>query len=189
MAIRGLDLAQADASSLGHDRRAQIKDAVDGLMQDLSDHALPAAAADPACGVVLCIAGHSSLDESAAAMLAQLLAGAGIAARVAPSPAVSPAALAALDMTGVAMICLSYLEAEDFAKARDLVRRLRRRHPKTPITVGYWTLTAREAKRRDALGETGADAVVTSLTEAAADIAGTVLAAHPAAADATATAA
>jgi hypothetical protein len=121
-------------------------------------------------------------------MLAQLLAGEGIAARVVASPSVSPAAMAALDITGVAMICLSYLEAEDFAKARYLVRRLRRKRPPTPITVGYWTLGGQEAKRRDALGETGADAVVTSLAEATAHIAAAVRPADPAPAEAAAAA-
>jgi predicted PurR-regulated permease PerM len=199
VAIRGLVLAQADTSSLGHVRRVQIKEAVDGLIDDLSDHALPpvpvtGGAADAVgdretVGEVLCIAGRGSLDEAAAAMLAQLLAGEGVAARVVPSPSVSPAAMAALDITGVAMICLSYLEAEDFAKARYLVRRLRRKRPPTPIVVGYWTLGGQEAKRRDALGETGADAVVTSLAEACAHIAAAVRPADPAPADIAATAA
>jgi predicted PurR-regulated permease PerM len=190
VAIRGLVLAQADTGSLGHVRRVQIKEAVDGLIDDLSDHALPpvTAADEAAGGEVLCIAGRGSLDEAVAAMLAQLLAGEGIAARVVASPSVSPAAMAALDITGVAMICLSYLEAEDFAKARYLVRRLRRKRPPTPITVGYWTLGGQEAKRRDALGETGADAVVTSLAEATAHIAAAVRPADPAPAEAAAAA-
>jgi predicted PurR-regulated permease PerM len=184
VAIRGLVLAQADTGSLGHVRRVQIKEAVDGLIDDLSDHALPpvpaadgvadAAPDGAAGGEVLCIAGRGSLDEAAAAMLAQLLGAEGVAARVVPSLSVSPAAMAALDITGVAMICLSYLEAEDFAKARYLVRRLRRKRPPTPIMVGYWTLAGQEAKRRDALGETGADVVVTSLAEASAHIAAAV---------------
>lgn len=183
VAILGLALAQADAGrgGLDHARRVQIKEDVDDLIDDLSDHAVPAALPEPVSGeppetpaeerTVLCIAGRGSLDESAASMLAQLLIAEGLRARVVPSPAVSVAAMAELDLAGVAMICLSYLEADDFAKARYLVRRLRRKRPPTPITVGFWTLTEDEAKRRDAVTETGADAVVTSLGQAVAHIA------------------
>ena len=182
VAIPGLALAQRDAGSggLDHVRRVQIKNDVDDLIDDLSDHAVTAVPPEPATAdppetaeqrTVLCIAGRGSLDESAAAMLAQLLTAEGLRALVVPSPSVSAAAMAGLELAGVAMICLSYLEADDFTKARYLVRRLRRKRPPTPITVGFWTLTEDEAKRRDAVTESGADAVVTSLAQAVVHIA------------------
>ena len=68
--------------------------------------------------VVLCVAGRGSLDEASAAMLVQLLEKRGIGARVVPSEAVSVANLFRLDVTGVQMACLSYLEPGSFANPR-----------------------------------------------------------------------
>jgi hypothetical protein len=78
-----------------------------------------------------------------------------------------------LDVTGVQMVCLSYLEPGDFTNARYLVRRLRRKLARAPIVVGFWTLSEEEATRRNALQETGASDVVTSLRQAA-DLVSTV---------------
>lgn len=189
VAIRGLALAQLDVNrgALDHARRVRIKEAVDCVIDDLSDHedgsppplddgtaepaALPAALAPDWRGAtVLCIAGRGSLDEAAAAMLAQLLARRGIGARIVPSAAVSPATLPRLDVTGVPMAYLSYLEPGSFANARYLVRRLRRRLPRAMIVGGFWTLTGQEIEARDALAATHADRVVTSLRQAVEQI-------------------
>jgi hypothetical protein len=59
--------------------------------------------------VVLCVAGRGSLDEAAAAMLAQLLAKHGIGARVVPSEAVSVANVMRFDAAGVQMAFLANL--------------------------------------------------------------------------------
>ena len=178
-------LAQRDVNRgvLEHDRRVRIKEAVLGVIDDLSDHAglalpPPAAAGEAAPSAdeigaawhdksVMCIAGRGSLDEAAAAMLGQLLEKLGIAARVVPSEAVAAASIFRLDGMGVQMICLSYLEPGGFTNARYLVRRLRRKLPGVPILAGFWTLSEDEARHRDALRETGADLIVTSLQQAA----------------------
>src|SRR5271163_1702131 len=115
---------------------------------------------------VLCVAGRGSLDEAAAAMLVQLLEKHGIGARVVPSQAVSVANLSRLDVVGVQMAFLSYLEPGSFANPRYLVRRLRRRLPQAAIVDGFWTLTAQEADERNALAATRADLVATSLRQA-----------------------
>lgn len=112
----------------------------------------------------LCVAGRGSLDGVAAAKLVQLLEMHGIAAHVVPSEAVSVANLSRLDVTGVQMACLSYLEPGSFANPRYLVRRLQRRLPRAKI--GFWTLTAQEAEERNALAATRTDLVVTSLRQA-----------------------
>jgi len=83
-----------------------------------------------------------------------------------PSDEVSVANLFRLDVTGVQMACLSYLEPGSFTNARYLVRRLRRRLPQAKIIDGFWTLTAQEAEERDALAATRADCVATSLRQA-----------------------
>jgi hypothetical protein len=99
-------------------------------------------------------------------MLVQLLAKHGIGARVVPSDAVSVTNLPRLDVTGVQMAYLSYLEPGSFTNAHYLVRRLRRRLPRAKIVDGFWTLTPQEAEERDVLAATGADSVVTSLRHA-----------------------
>jgi hypothetical protein len=71
-----------------------------------------------------------------------------------------------LEVTGVRMACLSYLEPGNFTNARYLVRRLRRRLPQAKIVAGFWTLAAQEAEERGALAATRADCVVTSLRQA-----------------------
>ena len=83
-----------------------------------------------------------------------------------PSDEVSVANLFRLDVTGVQMACLSYLEPSSFTNARYLVRRLRRRLPQAKIVDGFWTLTPQEVEQRDALAATRADCVVTSLRQA-----------------------
>jgi hypothetical protein len=179
VAVKGLALAQLDVNrgELDHPRRVRIKEAVDAVIDDLSDHAVPPeddVAASPrevvspewAVPAVLCIAGRGSLDETVAAMFAQLLTKAGLGARVVPNSAVLPANLARLDATGVRVVCLSYLEPGDFADARYLVRRLRRRLPEVKVVAAFWTLSAEDALSRGAIKETTADEVVTSLRQA-----------------------
>ena len=99
---------------------------------------------------VLCVAGRGSLDEASAAMLAQLLQKHGIGARVVPSEAVSVPNLFRLDVTGVQMAFLCYLEPGSFSNPCYLVRRLRRKLPKATIVAGFWTLKKNEIEERNA---------------------------------------
>jgi predicted PurR-regulated permease PerM len=194
VAIKGLALAQLDADrgALDHERCTRIKQAVDVVIDDLSDHtevsppsakenlveievpsqALSEEEIDSAWRrhTVLCIAGRGSLDEAAAAMLEQLLEQRGISGRVVSSEAVSAANIIRLDMMEVNIACLSHLEPSGFTNARYLIRRLRRKLPRVQILVGLWMLSEEDAKRSDALRETGADLVVTSLREAVEEI-------------------
>jgi predicted PurR-regulated permease PerM len=194
VAIKGLALAQLDVNRgvLHHDRRLQIKEAIDGVIDDLSDHdgRAPAGAvvgeAQPdlppriqpqdvsgsAAGQasVMCVAGRGSLDEAAAAMLADLLQKHGIAARVVPSPAVSATSIGRFDAGAAQTICLSYLEPGGFTSARYLARRLRRKLPQAKILLGLWTLGQADGDHGKAIKETGVDVVVTSLGQAVAQI-------------------
>ncbi|HLY45562.1 MAG TPA: AI-2E family transporter [Stellaceae bacterium] len=190
VAIKGLALAQLDVNrgALDHAQRLRIKEAVEWVIDDLSDHddataparaeAATEAASPPAVLApedlapgwrekpVLCVAGRGSLDEAAAAMLAQLLDKRGIGARVVPSVAVSVANVFRLDVAGVQIACLCYLEPGNFTNARYLARRLRRRLPQAPLIAGFWTLAAAELEEREALAATRVDLIVTSLQEA-----------------------
>ena len=190
IAIKGLALAQLDVNRgvLDHDRRVQIKETIDDVIDNLSDHqdAAPGRTADggtvadsaarilspdelaPAWreAPAMCVAGRGSLDEAAAAMLAQLLGKHGIGARVVPSQAVSAANIVRFDAVDAPIVCLSYLEPGGLTSARYLARRLRRKLPRAKILLGLWTLSEGDSERLNALKETGVDLVVTSLRQA-----------------------
>ena len=59
---------------------------------------------------ILCIAGRGALDEAAASMLVRLLGKHGMGGRQVGYGEVSREAIQDLDMTGVAMACVSYLD-------------------------------------------------------------------------------
>ena len=115
---------------------------------------------------VLCIAGRGPLDEAAATILAQLLRKHGLGARVAPYEAVSRGRIRELDLSGVAMICISYLDISGSpAHLRYLLERLHQRAPGTPILVGLWPV-GEKVLTDAALGrELGADIYVSSLRD------------------------
>jgi predicted PurR-regulated permease PerM len=196
VAIGGLTLAQLDVNRgvLGHEHRVLIKEAVDGVIDNLADHPLwpvqkegenggavraPVFSPDELAppwrrSPVLCVAGRGSLDEASAAMLAQLLPKHGIGARVVPSEAVTVPNLFRLDVTGVQMVFLCYLEPGSFSNPHYLARRLRRKLPNATIVAGFWTLKTKEAEEGDALTATGADLVAISLQQAVDQVIGAV---------------
>lgn len=131
---------------------------------------------------VLCIAGRGALDEAAAEMLAQLLRKHGLGARVAPHQAVSRANVESIDTTGVAMVCISYLEISGSpAHLRYLLKRLRQKLPNAPILVGLWPAEDVVLSDERLRAVIGADFYVSSLREA---ITACIRAAHLAAAEA-----
>ena len=84
---------------------------------------------------VLCVAGRSLIDESAAIMLGQLSTAHGLSARIEPAQALSTANIFRLETAGVAIVCLVYLDANGPAHMRYSVRRLRRKLPKAAIVL------------------------------------------------------
>lgn len=87
---------------------------------------------------VLCVAGRSLIDEAAAIMLGQLSTSHGIAARVEAAEVLSAANVFRLETTGVAIVCLIYMDASGPAHMRYSVRRLRRKLPEAIIVLGCW---------------------------------------------------
>jgi len=87
---------------------------------------------------VLCVAGRSLIDEAAAIMLAQLSTAHGLSARVEGAVALSTSNVFRLETTGVAVVCLVYLDASGPAHMRYSVRRLRRKLPKATVILGCW---------------------------------------------------
>ncbi len=119
---------------------------------------------------VLCIAGRGMLDEAVATMLAQLLDKQGLATRVVPHAATARAAIGTLDVGGVAMVCVSYLELSGGpSHLRYLLRRLRRRlPPDVPVLVGLWPAGEAILEDERLRAAVGADDYTSSLHEAVA---------------------
>jgi predicted PurR-regulated permease PerM len=115
---------------------------------------------------VLCLAGRTPLDEAAAVLFSQLSSAHGLAARVESAEALSTTNIVRLDAAGVAIICLSYLDASIPAHMRYSVRRLRRRFPNATIMLGCWAENI-DKEALEELRETAkADTAAGSLSEA-----------------------
>jgi predicted PurR-regulated permease PerM len=115
---------------------------------------------------VLCVAGRSLIDEAAAIMLAQLSTAHGLAARVEAAEALSTANVFRLETTGVAIVCLVYLDASGPAHMRYSVRRLRRKLPKATIILGCWVKDVEPAALELLREGAKADLAAASLGEA-----------------------
>ncbi len=154
----------------------QSKDGVEEpVSQTITPPPIRPAPADTASGLapewagsapILCVAGRSPLDEAACTMLVQLLAMHGLKARVVSHDAVSRARIMSLDVAGVAMVCVSYLEASGSpSPLRYMMRRLRQRLPGAPILVGLWQADAETLGDERLRAMVGADHYVTSLRD------------------------
>jgi predicted PurR-regulated permease PerM len=115
---------------------------------------------------VLCVAGRSLIDEAAAIMLKQLSTEHGLSARVEGAEALSTTNVFRLDTTGVALVCLVYLDGSGAAHMRYSVRRLRRKLPKATIILGCWMKDVDPAALEQMRDSSKADLVASSLGEA-----------------------
>jgi hypothetical protein len=117
-------------------------------------------------GAIMCIAGRGALDDAAADMLAQLLGKHGMGTRTVPHADVSRSTIFKLDVTGVRMVCVCYLEIGGTpAHLRYLLKRLRKQVPNAPIMVGLWP-SDDKVLQDEALRKTlGADYYVASLRD------------------------
>ena len=118
---------------------------------------------------VLCIAGRGPLDEAAGAMLAQLLEKHGIGAGIESTKALSMSSAVPAD--GVAMVCLSYLDATSPAHMRYTIRRARRKWPDAKVLLGCWlaegdAISLAATLKPDAVAFTLSDAVKNCLCAA-----------------------
>ena len=157
---------------------APKKDTATAAATTVSPPAAPPPSVDPSIPLapewsgaapILCVAGRGPLDEAAGAMLAQLLAKHGLRARVVSQSASARGHIEALDVTGVAMVCVSYLEASGSPSAlRYLMRRLRRKLPGMPVLVGLWQADASVLADERLRAAVGADHYVTTLHDAVA---------------------
>jgi len=159
------DAAEAATTvRLGAEPVRQDHSAADGAARTGLDLAPAWRGATP----VLCIAGRGILDDAVSTIFAQLLERQGIGARVVVHAAALRGAIGALDMGGVAMVCISYLDLSGSpSHLRYLLRRLRRRLPAdVPVLVGLWPRGEAILTDERLRAAVGADYYATSLHDA-----------------------
>ena len=151
---------------------AEASSAVEGIAENAANERLPylqSEALPPDWQgehPVLCVAGRTLIDEAAAIMLAQLSTEHGLAARVEGAASLSTTNVFRLDTTGVAIVCLVYLDARAAAHMRYSVRRLRRKLPKATIILGCLVNDMDEAAMESLREGAKADLIATSIGEA-----------------------
>jgi len=108
---------------------------------------------------ILCVAGRTALDETAAIAFAQLVQKCGIGARVIGGERLRHGALSPEDIEGVRLICLSALDVrERSSHARFLVRRLRRSVPGALLLGCFWKLDPDTSRDKAILDSISVDA-------------------------------
>lgn len=129
-----------------------------------SDEAAEAEPQQPApASRVLCIAGRTELDRAASEMVAEVLGERGIRAKVMPPITVTQDALSQLDLTGVEVVCLSYLHAQPQVYARYVSRRIKRRAPSVKLLVCLWNTPSNVANLDELKTHMTADSTAVSL--------------------------
>jgi predicted PurR-regulated permease PerM len=116
--------------------------------------------------IALCVSGRGPLDDIGSAMLAQLLSKHGFDVRTVDHDMTSRANIAALEVTGIAVLCVSYLEILGHPpNLRYLLRRLRHRLPQVPLLVGLWPVEDDFLANDEMRRMMGADGYSSSLRE------------------------
>jgi predicted PurR-regulated permease PerM/methylmalonyl-CoA mutase cobalamin-binding subunit len=175
--LPALKVAAADEArgTISRQRAAEITRLILAVISDLDEHADTKRAATAsvestpgrASGVVACVAGRGPFDDVVSALLAQLLAQRGVAARRIPHTSVSRETIAQADFSGVTVIAVSYLElAGAPAHLRYLLRRLRQRAPGAVLIAGLWPQGEAVIDEVELQKALGADGYVISLGEA-----------------------
>ncbi|SEN44519.1 Predicted PurR-regulated permease PerM [Sphingomonas gellani] len=167
--LQGLKLAVEDQArgTINRRRAAEMTRTMQAVIGELDSHAAPPAGVAPVPGSVVCVAGHGPFDEAVTAMLSQLLAQRGLSARRIDNAATTRETIATLDLTGVSVIAVSYLElAGSPAQLRYLIRRLRTRAPGARIVVGLWPQGEAALSDTGIQRMIGADRYVGTLAEA-----------------------
>ena len=180
VALVALARAQADSDrgALTLENRFHFKEAIAALVENLSeDEEAGSAAAHPAPSKpgapgVVCVAGRNELDEAAALLLAHLLYRERGMDTGLPLPAdtLSSDASRFPLLKDASVACLSSVSTNSPARARYLVRRIRRRAPRASVIVCFWGSAERATPADEIRAATSADAVAFSLRDVIAQI-------------------
>jgi phage gp36-like protein len=181
VAIPALARAQADSDRgvLPFEDRATFHSAIASMVENLLEDEDAPAAPEHAAGLIpqglsgiVCVAGRNELDEAAALLLVNVLR---LERRVDIGGPLSADALSADTaylplFKDASVVCLSLISTSSPARARFLVRRIRRHAPRAHILVGFWGLSTREVTAEEMARATSAQAVAFSLRDAVATI-------------------
>ena len=181
VAIPALARAQADSDRgvLALGDRATFERAIASMVENLSEDQDATAPPEPASDSepegssgIVCVAGRNELDEAAARLLVNVLR---LERRTAIGPPLSADALSANTaylplLKDASVVCLSLISTSSPARARFLVRRIRRRAPRAYILVGFWGSPTREIAAEEIARASSAQAVAFSLRDAVATI-------------------
>jgi hypothetical protein len=143
---------------------------IENLLED-EGAATPEHAAGPkpeGLSGIVCVAGRNELDEAAALLLVNVLR---VDRHIAIGAPLPPDALSADTaylplFKDASIVCLSLISTTSPARARFLVRRIRRRAPRAQILVGFWGSPTREVAAKEMARATSVQAVAFSLREA-----------------------
>jgi hypothetical protein len=151
--IPALARAQADSDRgvLSVSRRAEIKRVVAAMLENLWENAIenggsaldrPVLSEQATMPSICCTAGRNELDAAAALLLARLLRLTGHTgeAAVLSADLLTSDASCPKPLEEARLICLSLISTSTPARARYLVRRVRRRVPHANVMVGFWGL-------------------------------------------------
>ena len=181
VAIPALARAQSDSDrgALSPEDRATFQSAIETMVENLSeDEKAPATPERPQAlkaeprPDIICVAGRNELDEAAASLLVNALR---LEGRIDLAPPLSADALSAdrshlMLFKDASLVCLSLISTSSPARARFLVRRIRRRAPGAVVLVGLWGSNASGADAEATARATSAQIVAFSLREAIASI-------------------
>lgn len=115
---------------------------------------------------VLCIGGRGELDDTAAAMLAQVLAVQGATVSRTSFIDIQPARIRSLDFADAQTVVIGFLNPDSQKYARFLVRRLKRSRPSTRVGVVFWSDTEDDDGRAELAEKIGADFVAQNIVDA-----------------------
>jgi len=177
IAIPALLRAQVDSDdgALSPERRTMIREGVRAMLEGLSDDVAnggptPEDAASSEIGgtpEIVCVAGRNELDEAAASLLVHLLRSEHSVqiGEALPAEAFASDNPRERPLERATLVCLSLVSTTSPARARYLVRRLRRRAPGARLLVGFWGLAPADLPAADA-AIAGPDTIVaTSLRD------------------------
>jgi predicted PurR-regulated permease PerM len=177
VAIPALARAQADSDRgvLQLEARATFERAIATMVENLSEDEDAIAGPEHAAGPkpeglsgIVCVAGRNELDEAAAFLLGNVLRLERHVDIGVPLPADALSADTAYLplLENASVVCLSLISTSSPARARFLVRRIRRRAPRARILVGFWGSPTREVAVEEMARVISVQAVAFSLREA-----------------------
>ncbi len=177
VALPGLALAQVDLSrdALAFERLEAIHGRIDTLLAALAAPAglrrgVTAGKAVPddwrRAGAIVCIPGRGQLDDLAATMAVQTLAGAGFGAGAVSNLALGSTQAAPAALADARVCVLSVLEkGSNVSAIRYFVRRMQKQVPGAVIVIGLWHVDAASSMLASLRAEGGEEHLVLSLGE------------------------